>query len=63
MIAPFLKERWGWIDIDVCWWCNKGGQSREHFFKECTTWAREIKAVGEASGGREGKAEQKEHES
>ena len=22
--APFLEERWGWIDTDICWWCNKG---------------------------------------
>ena len=57
MIAPFLKEKWGWADSGRCWWCEKGGQSREHIFKECTTWTAEIRklwtAVGEASGGRE----------
>ena len=39
MIAPFPKERWGWIDTDQCWWCNRGRQSRVHLFKECSTWA------------------------
>ena len=41
----------------MCWWCEKGRQSREHFFKECTAWTKEIRelwtAVGEASGRRE----------
>ena len=37
VIAPFLKERCGWTDSDRCWWCEKGRQSREHLFKECTT--------------------------
>ena len=23
MIAPYLKERWGWIDTDRCWWCDR----------------------------------------
>ena len=36
--------------------CEKGRQSREHLFKECTTWTKEIRklwtAAGEASGGR-----------
>ena len=35
---------------------QQGRQSREHLFKECTAWTREIRelwaAVGEASGGR-----------
>ena len=57
MIAPFLKERWEWTDSDRCSWCAKGRQSREHLFKECTAWTREIRepwtAVGEASGGRD----------
>ena len=55
MIAPFLKERWGWTDTDICW-CNSGRQSREHLFKECKTRTREIielwTAVGKASGRR-----------
>ena len=37
-------------------WCNKGRQSGERLFKECTAWTKEIRelwtAVGEASGGR-----------
>ena len=58
MIAPFLKDRWGWIDSDECWWCNGGRQSREHLFKECRRWEKEIKelwdAVGKSSGRRDG---------
>ena len=57
MIAPFLKERWGWIDTDRCWWCEKGRQSRDHLFKECKAWEREIRelwnTVGKISGKRE----------
>ena len=57
MIAPFLKERWGWVNTDECWWCDKGRQSREHLFKECRTWEKEIRelweAVGRASGARD----------
>ena len=56
MFAPFLKDRWGWTETDRCWWCEKGRQSREHLFKECRTWEKEIrelwKAVGEAPGRR-----------
>lgn len=52
----FLKERWGWLSTDGCWWCGKGRQSRGHLLKECTAWTKEIKelwaAVGEASRGR-----------
>ena len=57
MIAPFLKERWGWADTDTCWWCSRGRQSREHLFKECRSWAKEIRelwtSVGKISGRRE----------
>ena len=57
MIAPFLKERWGWTDTDICWWCNRGRQSSEHLFKECSSWKREIRelwnTVEELSGRRE----------
>ena len=56
MIAPFLKERWGWTETDRCWWCEGGGQSREHLFKECKAWEKEIRelwmAVGSISGKR-----------
>ena len=57
MIAPYLKERWGWIDTDRCWWCDRGRQSREHLFKECGAWkdgVRELwETVGNISGGRD----------
>ena len=53
MIAPFLKEKYGWVESDVCW-CSNGRQSREHLFKECRTWRDEIrllwKTVGDISG-------------
>ena len=61
MIAPFLRDRWGWTDTDRCWWCERGRQSRDHLFKECRTWEREIKElwgkVGKISGKRESKEE------
>ena len=22
MIAPFVKEKFGWADSDLCWWCG-----------------------------------------
>ena len=54
MTAPFLKEKFGWVESDQCWWCNGGRQSREHLFKECRTWKDQIrklwKKIGEASG-------------
>ena len=57
MITPFLKERWGWTDSDRCWWCEKGRQSREHLFKECRAWEKEIRelwdTIGKISGKRE----------
>ena len=56
MIAPFLKERWGWTETDRRWWCEGGRQSREHLFKECRAWEKEIrelwKTVGSISGKR-----------
>ena len=40
-------------DSDICWWCSKGRQTREHLFKECSAWKEEIKKlwkeVGEAT--------------
>ena len=54
MIAPFLKEKFGWVESDQCWWCSSGRQSREHLFKECRTWREQIRElwnrVGEISG-------------
>ena len=56
LIAPFLRDRWGWIETDRCWWCEGGRQSREHLFKECSEWDKEIKelwsTVGKISGRR-----------
>ena len=45
MIAPFLKEKFKWIDSDICWWCTKNRQTREHLFKECSTWKEEIREL------------------
>ena len=57
MIAPFLKDRWGWTDSDACWWCDGGRQCRDHLFKECKRWKKELEelwnAVGRISGRRE----------
>ena len=56
MIAPFLKEKWGWTDSDKCWWCDGRRQSRDHLFKECSMWKKEIaelwKEIGRISGKR-----------
>ena len=43
MTATFLKEKWGLVDSDMCWWCSKCRQNREHLFKECLTWKKEIR--------------------
>ena len=55
MIAPFLKDKFGWVDSDICWWCTRGKQTREHLFKECSAWREEIKElwkeIGEAPRG------------
>ena len=53
-----MKERWGWTDSDVCWWCSGGRQSREHLFKECRTWTTEIRELWTAVGNESGKREQ-----
>ena len=54
MTAPFLRDKFGWMESDQCWWCGSGRQSREHLFKECRTWKDQIrklwKKIGEASG-------------
>ena len=53
MTTPFLKEKFKWTNSDICWWCSKGRQTREHLFKECSAWKDEIKKlwkeVGEAT--------------
>ena len=51
MIAPFLRDRWGWIDTDKCWWCEEGRQSREHLFKEFRAWEKEIRELWRTVGG------------
>ena len=55
LIAPSVKEKFGWTDSDVCWWCGSARQTREHLFKECITWREEIrelwKEIGEISEG------------
>ena len=45
MTAPFLKDRWGWMDSDRCLWCEKGRQSRELLFKECAAWTGETRKL------------------
>ena len=54
MMAPFLMEKYGWVNSSQCWWCSSGRQSREHLFKECRAWKNEIRKlwreVGEISG-------------
>ena len=53
MTAPFLRDKFKWVDSDQCWWCSSGRQSREHLFKECRAWKNEIRElwrkVGEIS--------------
>ena len=51
MIAPFLKEKFGWIETDICWWCGTGRQTRGHLFGECLTWKEEIKKLWKEVGG------------
>ena len=60
MIAPFLKDRWGWTDTDRCWWCERGRQSRDHLFKECKAWEREIRELWTTVGGISGKREDRD---
>ena len=51
VIAPFVKERLGWTDSDLCWWCGSARQTREHLFKECITWREEIRELWKEIGG------------
>jgi hypothetical protein len=60
MIAPFLKDRWGWTDTDRCWWCEKGRQSRDHLFKECRHGKKEIRELWSTVGKISGKERSKE---
>lgn len=45
LVAPSVKERFGWIDSDLCWWCGVARQMREHLFKGCVTWRDEIREL------------------
>ena len=53
IIAPFLKDKFDWVNSDQCWWCSCSRESREHLFKECRAWKKEIrelwKKIGEIS--------------
>ena len=52
--VSFLRDKFGWVESDQCWWCEGGRQSREHLFKECRTWKDQIRKlwrnIGEVSG-------------
>ena len=50
MIAPFLKEKFGWVESSQCWWCSSGVQTREHLFKECRAWKDEIRTLWKEVG-------------
>ena len=50
MTAPFLMDKFGWVDSDQCWWCSGGRQSREHLFKECHAWKDEIRKLWKEVG-------------
>lgn len=53
MAASFLRDKLGWIGSDLCWWCRRARQTREHLFKECRTWKKAMvtlwKDIGEIS--------------
>jgi hypothetical protein len=46
--APYLK-RFGRRDDDLCWWCGKAAQTREHLFCHCRM---EERAAGAVEGSR-----------
>ena len=52
LIAPFLKDRLGWIESDVCWWCGGGRQSREHniCLRNASCGRRRLEPCGGRSG-------------
>lgn len=31
--------------MDECWWCGSGRQTREHLFKECIVWRKEVRKL------------------
>ena len=50
LTAPFLNERLGWTESDVCWWCGSGKQTREHLLKERIPWRKEIRTLWKEVG-------------
>lgn len=40
--AALLRDKWRWVDSDRCWWWSRDRQTREHLFKECLAWKKEI---------------------
>lgn len=50
MLAPFLEEKWEWVDSGKYRRCNKGRQSREHLSKECREWKKEIHMLQDRVG-------------
>ena len=55
MVAPFVKEKFGWLESDLCW-CDMARQTREHLFKECITWRDEIRELWREKGDMSGEA-------
>lgn len=50
MISPFLREKFGWVSSELCWWCGSARQTREHLSKECVTWRQESESCGKNRG-------------
>lgn len=42
MTVAFLGGRWGWVELDQCWWCSKDRQNREQI-----RWGREVSGENE----------------
>ena len=57
MTAVFLKERWSWIDSDLCWRYERDRQSRERLFEVGRKNAME--AAGSRGTGRNPKRSRK----
>ena len=48
--GAFPRDMREWVDTDICWWCRKAIQDREHVFKVCAAWREEPPVVGEGRG-------------
>ena len=55
MTAPFLRERWGWVETDQCWGYRQGRQNWEHLFKECKRWKADFHLLWDKVGNISGK--------